>query len=249
MTHNSMQSGCPHCGHQRTYQLADGRFKCRACQKKFSVTGRRPRLSPAAAEAIVNGFVSGDSALAVAADAGLNPKTVQGYYSQIRKLLAAERERALASRYGGAEVSSELLTSAAPAERWQQAILVGCLVASSEEVELLLASETKGTELAGIDANEVAGWLVAADRRALDQLQLERIHCLGGNAAKPIARAFWRDAKHRLATYYGGFRKSFRFYLREMEFRNNIRNPPAAREHIRALLDWTTLSSTGDDDA
>ncbi len=247
MTQNP--STCPHCGNDRLYQLSDGRFKCSACRKKFSLSGRRARLPTEAMDAIVSGFASGTPTSAVAAETGVNPKTVQLYYGRIRELLATERESYLAECYGSAEVSPALFFDSAVSAQWSNAVFVGCLIDQESEVELLLTAEKEGVDTAGPNSSSIDGWLVAADRKALDSLQIDRFFCLSGTGAKGRVRSFWLSAKQRLSAYCGGFRKHFRLYLREMEFRNNTDSPAAAREHIEMLLDKNNNPPTGEEDA
>lgn len=242
-------STCPHCGNGRLYQLGDGRCKCSACLRKFLPDPRRSRLPVEAMEAIVSGFTVGSPALAVATAEGLNPKTVQLYYKRIRELLTSDRERYLARCYGSARVSPDLFIDSGLNTGWRNVVLIGGLVARSTEMELLFVNEAGDDDVARLEPSAVAGWLVAADRRAMENLQLDRINCIAGRCARERARNFWMNAKRRLSAYCGGFRKHFRLYLREMEFRDNMQNQPAAREHIRALLARNTITSTGENDA
>lgn len=243
------QSLCPYCGGDHLYQLGDGRYKCRACQRKFSPTGRRSRLSTDAMEAIISGFAAGDPTSKVAAEAGLNLKTVQLYYGRIRELLAKDREEYLADCYGSAQVSADFFTDSELRGQWRNAEFIGCLIAQDTEMELLFVNEADTENSASLDSAAVAGWLVAADRRAMEDPQLDRIFCLAGKNRKERARTFWINAKRRLSAYCGGFKKHFRLYLREMEFRNNMESTAAAREHIGELLDQTTITPTGEEDA
>jgi hypothetical protein len=200
-------------------------------------------------EAIVAGFAAGSPALAVATATGLNPKTVQLYYGRIRELLAADRERYLAQCYGSAQVSPKLFARSVADAAWVNAVPVGCLVARDTEMELLFVDDAGDDGTARLESSAVAGWLVAADRRAMEQLQLDRINCLPTGCARERARDFWINAKRRLAAYCGGFRQHFRLYLREMEFRDNMESTPAARKHIDELLARNTITATGENDA
>jgi len=240
---------CPHCGNDHLYQLGDGRNKCSACQRKFSASRRRSRLTSDAMAAIVTGFADGCPASEITKTSGLNLKTVQLYYSRIRELIAEEREKYLFEQYGGGEVSPEIFLDSDLGEQWRNAIFIGCLVDQENEMDLLFANDKTADNTANLESAAVAGWLVAADRHALENLDLDRIFCLPGKSAKERARTFWKNTKHRLAAYCGGFKKNFRLYLREMEFRNNIKSPAAAREQIEKLLDQSTTKPTGDEDA
>jgi len=200
-------------------------------------------------EAIVSGFAAGDPASKVVTETGLNLKTVQLYYGRIRELLAKDREKYLADCYGSAQVSAGFFAESAVSAQWSNAEFIGCLIAQHTEMELLFVNETDADNSACIDSAAVAGWLVAADRRAMEDPQLDRIFCLAGKNTKERARTFWMNAKRRLSAYCGGFKNHFRLYLREMEFRNNIESTTAAREHIGELLDQTTNTPTGEDDA
>ena len=249
MLNRISHSTCPHCGNDHLYQLGDGRNKCSACQRKFSPVGRRTRLTDEAIEAIVSGFSDGTPASAVATSSGLNPKTVQLYYGRIRELLATDREQYLARCYGSAEVSPEIFTDSGVSGKLRNAIFIGCLVASNTEIELFFVNDTGNNDVARLEPSAVSGWLVAADRQALENKQLDGILCLAGSGAKERARIFWLYAKHRLAAYCGGFKKHFRLYLREMEFRDNMESTATAHEHIGDLLERNTITSRGEKNA
>lgn len=251
MTDNREQAtACPHCNDTRLYLLGDGRLKCGACQKKFSAGGRRSRLEAAVLQGIASGFVEGSPALASAAAAGINPKTVQSYYGRIRELVAADREAYLARRYGAAVVAPSVFAEAAAGTGWRNSLPVACVVAAGPEVELLFVGDNGDAAIAEPEPSSIAGWLVAADRRAMEGLQLEKINCLApSGAGGERARAFWIRAKRRLAAYHGGFRQHFHLYLREMEFRENMESMPAGREYIERLLARNTITMTGESDA
>ncbi len=250
MTENrSKISGCPHCGNGRLYLLGDGRAKCSDCGRKFTPGGRRPRLTADMVDAVVTGFTAGCPASEVASQTGLNLKTVQLYYGRIRELLAEERAHHLADFYGGTRVPADLFNGSEHGSSWRNAILIGCLIDRESAMDLIFAGTADRGGTADIDPENVAGWLVAADRKALERRQLDRIFCLAGRRSRERARAFWLGAKDRLSAYCGGFRSHFHLYLREIEFRNNIEDPAAARKHIGALLGQKTITSTGEEDA
>ncbi|PLY03255.1 MAG: hypothetical protein C0623_02020 [Desulfuromonas sp.] len=200
-------------------------------------------------EAIVSGFVSGNPASQIAEETGLNLKTVHLYYGRIRELIAADRERYLRRSYGSSEISPNLFVATGISEKRRNAVLIGCLIHQESEMELLLTNETADGEHARLDPSSVAGWIIAADRKALDELQLDRINCLPGNSAREKARVFWKNTKNRLSSYCGGFKNHFRLYLREMEFKNNIKNMEAARQQITELLVQSPSKTTGEEDA
>ncbi len=210
---------------------------------------RRSRLTEDAMDAIVFAFVAGSPASEVAAETRLNLKTVQFYFSRIRELLARDRESQLAESYGSAQVSHDLFASSDVGEKWRNAIFMGCLVSQENEMELLFADHNDTDNKARLASIDVSGWLVAADRNAYENLQLDRIFCLPGKNAKERAHSFWANAKHRLSAYCGGFKKHFKLYLREMEFRNNITSTTAAREQIGDLLNQNKSRPGGEEDA
>jgi transposase len=201
-------------------------------------------------EEIVYSFIEGTPALAVAAAAGINPKTVQFYYGRIRELLAANREEHLTRRHGAARVAPSLFVATVAGTGWRNSLPVACLLVHDQEVELLFVAGDGEAATARPAPSSMAGWLVAADMRAMEGLQLEKINCVPmTDAAGERARSFWIAAKRRLAAYHGGFRQHFHLYLREMEFRENMESRPAAREHIAALLARNTITVTGENDA
>lgn len=242
-------SSCPLCGNDHLYQLGDGRYKCSACRRKFSPSRRRTRLSTEAMDAIVSGFAEGEPASTVATSSGTNLKTVQLYYGRIRELLATEREQHLAKSYGSAEVPAQIFIDSGLDQKWRKAVFIGCLIDQENEMELLFTSERDDGTFAKVDEKRVSGWLVAIDSRAMEETDIDRIICLPGLSTRERARIFWTNAKDRLAAYCGGFKKNFRLYLREMEFRNNMESSAKAREHIGELLDRNSLTHKGEEDA
>lgn len=240
------RSTCPECGNEHLYRLADGRFKCRSCKKKFTPGNRRSRLTAEAMEAILTAFTDSTPASTVATATGLNLKTVHYYFRRIRDLLAEDRQKYLAHAYGNAEIPSGFFAHSGHQEKWRDVTFIGCLLVHDDEIELLFVADGDDRSFTGLDPETVSGWLVAADRRALENLQLDRIYCLAGNCSSERARKFWLNAKRQLSTYGGGLKKHFRLYLREMEFRNNIKNVQAAREHIGNLVEQEFNPTTGE---
>jgi transposase-like protein len=47
---------------------------------------------------------------------------------------------------------------------------------------------------------------------------------------------FWGYAKRRLRAYHGGFKRNFRLFIREMEFRFNHRDGENALNYLRSIL-------------
>lgn len=240
---------CPHCGATNLYLLGDGRHKCGGCQKKFSASARRSRLATGAEEEIIKGFAEGAAALSVAASAGVNPKTVQLYYGKIRELLASHREGYLAERYGVSEITPSVFAGMVAGSGWRNTSPMACIVADGPEIAMFFVRGEEGVS-AAIDPSTVAGWIVAADRRAMEGVNLDKINCVaasGGSGER--ARSFWASAKRRLAAYHGGFRQHFHLYLREMEFRENMKGAQAIREYVKSLLAKNSINAIGENDA
>ena len=237
---------CPHCGNDHLYQLGDGRYKCKFCQRKFTPTSRRSKLAKGVMNEIVLGFISGSPTSKIALETGLNLKTVQLYLRRIRELLAKDREDYLANSYGSAKVSAELFDNSNFSKQWCNSIVMGCLIDQKTEIELLFSIHDETSNYAQLDSKDISGWLVAADQKALDELQIDRILCLTNNSSNNRVRTFWLNSKRRLCAYCGGFRKHFHLYLREMEFRNNIESLTAAQEYFEKLLERNSITSTGE---
>ena len=74
-----------------------------------------------------------------------------------------------------------------------------------------------------------------------DKLDLEGFHHIRIDHSKTLGEGrthingienFWGFAKRRLKMYHGGWKKNFRLFLKEMEFRFNHRNDPDIIDHL-----------------
>jgi hypothetical protein len=182
-------------------------------------------------------------ALAVAAQQGVNSKTLQKYYDRMRRSLAQLNERSAAESFGGTNADPEQFREAARKKGMGEAVPLFCLACRDGKVSLLIAEES-GEPFAEVACEAVVGWIYAHDQKAYAALDLDRIHFL---AASPdmrngIEASFWSSAKKGLVKYHGGFRKNFRLFMREMEFRFNARQEQDLQGFLLEML-MTTIET------
>ena len=80
----------PSCGHERVYALGDGRFKCRACGRRYSPSTAWgvSRLPEAVKTRLLRGFAQGRSAYREQQANGASPAAVDRFYRVLRACCA-----------------------------------------------------------------------------------------------------------------------------------------------------------------
>lgn len=234
------QPRCPACGSRQHYLLSDNRRQCAVCRKKYSVGNHRGRLSPQSLQQLARSFWRLVPASAAAAEQGLNSKTLQRYYDLLRRAVTEASERDAIRQFGAAAMHpAPFHESAADRGVGRDPQPLFCVMQRGGRVSLLCAGEAAaGGPSAGTGSGEIAGWIYARDRRTLCSLDLDGIHLLpaGGPKGGAGATSFWTYAKKGLVRYHGGFRKNFRLFVREMEFRFNNQDEDAAVTFLLEIL-------------
>lgn len=94
---------CPDCGESSFYILADKRFMCRLCRKKFTPRIKTFRIDEKTQAQIISFFMNDISAENAAKSLNINRKTLQKYYRYIRMKISMECERFEDSFFFGQE--------------------------------------------------------------------------------------------------------------------------------------------------
>jgi transposase len=89
-----MRRQCPSCGHHWAWKLADGRFKCRGCQRRYSYgcTWTASRLSEATKRRLVDYFVLGVPSYRLRFHGLASPPTIERFYRLVRQVLSQAEE-------------------------------------------------------------------------------------------------------------------------------------------------------------
>lgn len=208
---------CPHCGFGESYSLTDGRGKCKLCKSKFLGRPRKTRISPGHLTQIARAFWHFTTAETGAASIGINRKTMQHHYMLIRSHLSKQRERIL-----NRELGDHVLNVSRLEEKMRRKVFViMALLLRHNEVRVLFPRE-------GVQqrATEVIPdcWICTTDQRAFENIAIDKLSVIASHDTverREKGERFWRYTRERLRKYRGGFRKNFRLFIREMEFRFN----------------------------
>lgn len=213
-----IEEACPFCGGKQPYILGDGRRKCRYCRVKYTPLRRPGRLGEALVQRLAGHFWRMDSIDLTAGQLDLDRKTVQRYFSLLRRAIAERGERRAAMIAAEAQVESLYLGRLSPlgGVRRQDTVTVFGQAVRDGRVCLIMAA-------------------AIADWSKLDLRGLRRV----GQDGQPLAdddNAFWPFARQRLKHYRGGYKRQLPLYLREMEFRFNHRDDPMATQKLATML-------------
>jgi transposase len=199
-------------------------------------------------------FWLGVPAAAAAKAGGLSAKTVSKRYNRLRERIAADREAELEKLEGHIEVDESYFGGHRKGKREQGAggkIPVCGLLKRGDEVRVILPPNCSEKHLLGVNLENVLldssvysdGW------KAYNKLSLNGFHHRRINHQEEFANGknhingienFWGYAKRRLKAYHGGFKRNFRLFIREMEFRFNHRNDENTLDDLQdALLNWS----------
>ena len=182
---------------------------------------------------------------------GLNRKTIQRYYLLLRLRIMRDRERSLCELFGEISLdaaSFERFLAGGPANAGQDRSPVFGVVKRDGETWVLLPGKNGGGgHKSAVGENLIVPdcWVYARDRDAHETKDIDRFLCVTGSGrekqgACPLhgndREDFWLFAKHRLKKYYGGFKRNFPLFIREMEFRYNHRDDADAVVYLLKLL-------------
>ena len=231
---------CPACKARSTYKLGDGRRKCRSCGKKFSREVRKARISKEMVRELVRLFWLMVPAERAARDLGVNRKTALRHFTRLRTVLLAECERDAQPLSGEVEVDESYFGGYRKGIRGRGAagkIPVFGLLKRKGAVHVVFPARLDRDTLHREIREHVVpqSWVYSDGYRAYDKLDLEGFHHVRIDHSKTLGEGrthingienFWGFAKRRLKMYHGGWKKNFRLFLKEMEFRFNHRNDP-----------------------
>jgi transposase len=237
---------CPDCHHNGFNVLADGRYQCKRCRKKFTPRQRKSRLPPPVVREIASSFWLMVPAVSSSGRLGLNRKTVQRYYLILRLRIMRARERALREAFGGGYLDAapfaRLFAGAAGAAVRDSRPVFG-IVSRGGEAWVILPEEAGGS----VGERRIVPdcWVYARGGGAFETKDIDRFLCVasagrGREGMCPLhgndRDDFWLFAKRRLKKYYGGFKRNFPLFIREMEFRFNHRDDADAVVYLLELL-------------
>lgn len=241
---------CPVCDFRQSYRLSDGRRQCKRCRKKFTHKSRRTRLPKETIKEIVRLFWLTVPAERVAKDLGINRLTALKHYTQLRQGIAEQREQELLRMSGEVEVDESYFGGVRKGKRGRGAggkVPVFGLLKRNGEVRVVFPERVDRETLHGAVKVHVQpdSWVYSDGLNVYDKLDLEGFHhariCHNetfGEGAIHIngIENFWGFAKRRLKMYHGGYKKNFRLFMREMEFRFNYRNNETVLQYLYKLL-------------
>ncbi len=241
---------CPACGSLQHYTLQDKRLQCAVCRKKYTVGSQRSKLTPLDLQHIADSFWQMIPAAAAAAEQGMNSKTPQKYYDLIRRTITDTNEELARERFGTAAVNPALFFEAAAGKGLGPGLLpLFCVAQLESEVVLLFPQDLLADGNFTLPGAAIAGWVYAKDSSAFTSLDISQIHFLpAAESTDEAPSPFWIYAKRGLVRYHAGFRKNFRLFMREMEFRFNNRTKAATPVLLLDILQGNFKNTgTGDE--
>jgi transposase len=241
---------CPSCRRRGCYALADGRRMCPRCRRKFTPRRLRANLTAARVREVVRLFWLLVPAAAAARDLRVERKTALRYYHRLRLAIAAQAERELGRLGGAVEVDESYFGGARKGKRGRGAggkVPVFGLLKRGGQVRVVFPERLDRATIQGAIRTHVrpASWVYSDGFSAYDKLHLAGFRHRRVDHQKTLGSGrshingienFWGFAKRRLKMYHGGWKRNFRLFIREMEFRFNRRNDPAVIDELLKLL-------------
>lgn len=187
----------------------------------------------------------------VAKDLGVNRKTALRHFTRLRTVLLAECEREAEPVGGEVEVDESYFGGYRKGIRGRGAagkIPVFGILKRQGAVRVVFPNRLDKETLHREIREHVVpqSWVYSDGYRAYDKLDLEGFHHVRIDHSKTLGEGrthingienFWGFAKRRLKMYHGGWKKNFRLFLKEMEYRFNHRNDPDVIDHLyRSVL-------------
>jgi len=242
---------CPNCRHNGFNHLADGRYQCKRCRKKFTPRQRKSRLPAPVIHEIANSFWQMVPAVGSSSRLALNRKTIQRYYLILRLRIMREREQSLRELFG--EIFLDIASfdgflAGGPGNTGHDRSAVFGIIKRGGEAWVVLPEKTgdNGRIPAAGEKRIVPDcWVYARDLGAYETKEIDRFLCVSTSGrerqgACPLhgneREDFWLFAKQRLKKYCGGFKRNFPLFIREMEFRYNHRHDADAVVYLLKLL-------------
>lgn len=172
------------------------------------------------------------------------------YYTKIREGINAEREREFEMLSGEVEVDESYFGGHMKGKRGRGAgnkVPVFGLLKRNGEVRVLFPERIdRATLQSAIKVHvQPESWVYSDGLNVYDKLDIEGFHharvChdetfVDGKSHINGIENFWGYAKRRLKMYHGGYKKNFKLFMREMEFRFNHRADELTTKHLYELL-------------
>lgn len=229
---------CPDCGHTRAYALADGRWKCRRCGKRYSwaTVWQNSRLPEAAKRRLLELFVLGVPVYRQRFRAPASRPSCERFYRLARACCAYAED--LREPFAGVlECDETTFGGARHGKRgWGAAgkvIVFGLIQRNGQVKAMPIAAHSQAEVMHQIQAHTREGSLYYTDEwQAYATLKLRGEHVMiRKEKGRPLGRehingieGFWSYAKHWLYPYRGVPRKHFHLFLGEICYRFNHRD-------------------------
>ncbi len=229
---------CPECAFSRAWRLADGRFKCRSCGRRYSWTSvwDSSRLTDATKRRLLEFFVLGVPVYRMRFRVDVSKPAVQRFFRLIRAVLALEEE--CREPFAGAVECDETTFGGHRRGKrgWGAAgkIIVVGILQRNGMVRVFPVQGRKGNTVVGLvrEHTRPGSLYYTDDWQAYGSLAVRGDHIVvRKEAGRPKGRAhingiegFWSYAKHWLYPYRGVPRKTFHLFLGEVSFRFNHRD-------------------------
>ena len=240
VTRHGVHISCPACRGRKLYELTDGRRKCGRCGKKFTPRARKSKIPRDKLKELVRLFWLMVPAERAARDLGINRKTALRRYTLLRAVLLEECQAETEPLQGEVEVDESYFGGYRKGVRGRGAAgkipVFGLLKRHGAVRVVFPARLDKETLHREIQENVVPqSWVFSDGYRAYDKLDLKGFRHVRIDHSKTLGRGrkhingienFWGFAKRRLKMYHGGWKKNFRLFLKELEFRFNHRDDP-----------------------
>lgn len=250
-----MRRSCPSCGHHWAWRLADGRFKCRGCLRRYSYAcaWTASRLSEATKRRLVDYFVLGVPSYRLRFHGLASPPTIERFYRMMRHVLCLAED--CTEAFDGAIECDETMFGGYRAGKrgWGAAgkvIVLGILKRNGLVRVFPVKGRGRAELISLIITHTLPGSLYYTDDwQAYASLAVRGEHVIvSKEKGRPRGRdhingieGFWSYAKHWLYMYRGVPQKFFHLYLGEISFRFNHRDEDL-RPLITGLLQQTRLA-------
>jgi transposase len=242
---------CPRCQSIQTWTLGDGRFKCRACNARYSWRSvwDSVRLQDAAKQHLVEAFVQGISVYRQRHDHGACDDSRERFYRLMRAVCAFHTR---VTRSITCLTIRDALRSRSSMRGWAatQAVMIMSIARENGRMRILPPPLGVAIEVLPLlrEHTAIGGVYCVHENYAFANLQVQGGYVVvrrGGRA--PLAmnsiERFWGYARERLQVFHQIRCEFLHLYLGEMCFRFNHREADLA-----ALL-RELLQSTSSDDA
>lgn len=236
---------CPECSGARHYRLSDGRFKCRACGKRFSWTSvwDSVRLPAKVKHRLLDLFVLGVPCYRQRFGDEASSAARERFYRLLRAC-CAQVEQLREPFEGAIECDETTFGGARKGKRgWGAAgkvIVFGLIKRNGCVKAMPIPAHDRASVMRQIQAHTREGALYYTDEwQAYATLRLRGEHVMIRKAKGcPVGRehingieGFWSYAKNCLYPYRGVPRQYFHLYLAEVCYRFNHRG-----QHLKPLL-------------